>query len=75
MVSATYFTIKIFQFGQFYIKNQNVKFHFAVDLRMQPPTTPPPPPPAAGFCRQNYFFRKIVSPKQYFRIFMAILNY
>jgi len=42
MVSATYFTIKIFQFGQFYIKNQNVKFHFAVDLRMQPTTTPPP---------------------------------
>ena len=51
---------KNIQFGQFYIKNQNVKFHFAVDLRMQPPTTPPPPPPRLlGFADKIIFFEKL----------------
>jgi len=43
MVSATYFTIKnIPILTVLYRKKQNVKFHFAVDLRMQPPITHTP---------------------------------
>jgi len=57
MVSATYFTIKnIPILTVLYRKKQNVKFHFAVDLRMQPPITHTL---AAGFADKIIFFEKL----------------
>jgi len=73
MVSATYFTIKnIPILTVLYRKKQNVKFHFAVDLRMQPPIThhPPKAPPAGCWVLPTkLFFSKNCQSKTIFQDF------